>query len=342
MTILKRIYGPILEARLYAEALYLLLGFAFGILWFTLLITLYGVGIATVVIWVGVVILVGTQALLRPIGAIERVQVRWLLGRTVPAPRPLSIEPVLDSRHPEWSNMTRWSGALLHDVHSWRVLAWACLRMVLGPVGFSFALVYLVVPVSLIMSPIFGTIDVGGPDPYRWQWLMWFGPLAALIVTPGLAWVVRGLADLHRWMADRLLGPCGDELRRVALARASRAEEQIRIDQELHDSIGHMVSMIVVQAGAGAHVFDKDPAFARRALANIEERGRAALGELDRIIARIRGDQPETLTPLPGAAEVPSLVEGAARPGSPSHRTSTSAECPPPSGAASTACSRRR
>jgi len=269
------------------------------------------VGFGTIVIWIGVGILVGTQALLRSVGAIERAQVRWFLGRQVPPPAPLAFEPVRDSKYPWLVNFGRRSSALMRDGHSWRVFAWTCLRIVLGPVGFSFAIVYMTVPPAVFAAPLWSIFNWGGYDGHDWTGWLWFGPLAFFVVTPALAWVVRGFGDLHRWLADRLLGPGVEEVRRVALARAARAEEQIRIDQELHDSIGHMVSMIVVQAGAGAHVFDKDPAFSRRALANIEERGRAALGELDRIIAHIRGDQPETLTPLPGAEDLQGLIDGA-------------------------------
>lgn len=310
MTILKRVYGPMFQSKTYLETLFLLLGLAFGILWFVLFVTLFAVGIGTIIVWVGLAILIATMALLRPVGAFERLQVRWLLRHEVPTPAPLIVEPVRDAPHPEWTNLGRWSRALVRDTHSWRVLAWTCIRIVLGPVGFSFAVVFVSVPPALFAAPLWDIFD-WDYDAHHWTGWMWWGPIAFFIVTPALAWVIRGLGDLHRWLADWCLGPTGDEVRKVALARAARAEEQIRIDQELHDSIGHMVSMIVVQAGAGAHVFDKDPAFARRALSNIEERGRAALGELDRLIARIRGDQPETHAPLPGAADLPALIEGA-------------------------------
>lgn len=310
MNSLKRIYAPLIEGQTYREVLYLILGFPVGITLFAVLLTLYTLGIATIVVWVGVFILVATQALLRPIGAFERRLMRWLLGRVVPAPAPLVVEPARDATHPGWSNFGRRSYALLHDAHAWRVLAWSVARMITGPVGFVVAVIFPVVSFSLLIGPV-GTLDLAGVDPHRWDWALWFGPLAFLIVAPALAWSVRWIADFHRWLGQQLLGPCGDEIRAVALARASKAEEQIRIDQELHDSIGHMVSMIVVQAGAGAHVFDKDPEFARRALRNIEERGRAALGELDRLIAKIRGDKPETLAPLPGAIDIPALIDGA-------------------------------
>jgi signal transduction histidine kinase len=310
MTTLKRIYGPMIDPRTYLEVLYLVAGLVFGILWFVVLVTLYAVGVSTIIVWVGVLIIVGTQALLRPIGVIERAQVRLLLGQPIPAPEPLAVKPATGSTHPRWASLVRRSSALCRDAHSWRVAAWTGFRLLMGPIGFAFAVLYVVVALALLLAPL-GMIDFGGDHGYVSPWILWLGPLAFPVVTPALAWTVRGLADLHRLVASPLLGPDASELHRRTIARASRAEEQIRIDQELHDSIGHMVSMIVVQAGAGAHVFDQDPAFAKRALRNIEERGRSALGELDRIIARIRGGNNESHTPLPGAADLADLLDGA-------------------------------
>ena len=196
MTILKRIYRPMFEIKTYNEVLFLLSGLFFGVLWFTVFITLYSVGIGTVIVWVGVPILVGAQALLRSVGAIERAQVQRLLGRQVPTPAPLDFEPAPPSEHSRWVNLGRRSHALMHDGHSWRVFAWTCLRIVLGPVGFSFAVVYLSVPPSLILAPLWDIFDWNLNDGYHWTGWMWFGPLAFFIITPALAWVIRGLGDL--------------------------------------------------------------------------------------------------------------------------------------------------
>lgn len=312
MTFLRRVYAPLWSGRLYLESAYLLLGLVFGILWSVLFISLYAVGVGTVIVWIGVAILIGTQALLRPIGAFERAQIGWLLRRDVPAPLPLRRSPLADSRRPDWVTVRAWSHDLVHDAHSWRVLGWVMLRLVTGPVGFALAIAYLSASASLLVAP-FLAIPSWGQAPGDYPWDQWFllGPVAFLVVAPMLAWSVRWTADLHRHIALTWLGPCGVEVRQAALARASLAEEQVRIDQELHDSIGHMISMIVVQAGAGVHVFDSDPTFARRALSTIEERGRAALGELDRIIARIRGDAPESHVPLPDARDLATLISGA-------------------------------
>lgn len=318
MGVLRRVYAPVFALQTYLDSAYLVLGLAFGILWFTLIVTLYAVGLATAIVWVGIVVLVGTQALLRPIGAIERVQAKWLLRRVIAEPLPLRIVPVTDSPHPEWTTAGRWSHELVHDRHGWRILGWIVMRLVTGPVGFAVALAYVCATVALVAAPLLVFVDWGiPPGAYRWDRWFLLGPVAALLIAPTLAWAVKGLADLHRFVGSAWLGLCGDEIRDAALARASRAEEQIRIDQELHDSIGHMISMIVVQAGAGAHVFDRDPEFSRRALATIEERGRAALGELDRLIARIRGAESETTLPLPDARDIAHLIAGARDAGMP-------------------------
>ena len=107
MSILRRVYGPIVSKQLYLDSAYLFAGLVFGILWSTVLITFYAVGIGTAVVWIGVVILVGTQALLRPIGAIERAQVRWLLRRDVPAPVPLRFRHS-EAERPDWASVRRW------------------------------------------------------------------------------------------------------------------------------------------------------------------------------------------------------------------------------------------
>jgi signal transduction histidine kinase len=72
--------------------------------------------------------------------------------------------------------------------------------------------------------------------------------------------------------------------------------------------VGHTVTVMVVQAGAGRHVFESDPQFAKDALANIETSGRKALSELDRILGLMRsGDGPER-APQAGLADLGNLV----------------------------------
>jgi signal transduction histidine kinase len=79
----------------------------------------------------------------------------------------------------------------------------------------------------------------------------------------------------------------------------------------LHDVISHNVSVMVVQAAAGADVFDAEPSRARSALTSIEATGREALSELRRLLGVIRTDEGEdaALTPQPGLERLAQLLD---------------------------------
>ena len=92
---------------------------------------------------------------------------------------------------------------------------------------------------------------------------------------------------------------------RELLAQQAVAEERVRIAQELHDVVGHNVSLIVVQAQAlGATRPDVRPA--TDAIADL---GRAAMAEMHRTLRLLRdpGDEPE-FAPQPGLDDLDGLL----------------------------------
>src|SRR3954453_22220374 len=101
------------------------------------------------------------------------------------------------------------------------------------------------------------------------------------------------------------------EREREEEARRAVAHEQARIARELHDVISHNVSVMVVQAAAGADVFDAEPARARSALTSIEATGRDALSELRRLLGVIRTDDDADgpLEPQPGLERLAGVLE---------------------------------
>ncbi|MEU6140970.1 histidine kinase [Streptomyces sp. NPDC047081] len=94
--------------------------------------------------------------------------------------------------------------------------------------------------------------------------------------------VVVGLGELVTAVARRLLGPSAAERLEALEARTEQLLERTRIARELHDSIGHALTVAVVQAGAARTA--GDPEFTDRALAAIEETGRTALEDLERVL----------------------------------------------------------
>jgi signal transduction histidine kinase len=94
-----------------------------------------------------------------------------------------------------------------------------------------------------------------------------------------------------------------------ALERQVIAEEHVRVSRELHDVVGHTVSLLVVHAGAARLSLDSDLAMARSLLQGMEDVGRATLADLDRVLASLRTDVdlvPATSTP--GVSQLPELV----------------------------------
>lgn len=100
------------------------------------------------------------------------------------------------------------------------------------------------------------------------------------------------------------------ERSRALTAGLAVAEERARIARELHDVVAHTVSVVVVQAGAGRRVAERDPARAVEVLAGIERTGRDALAELRRMVGVLRepSDRPGSLAPQPTLDELPDLV----------------------------------
>src|SRR5215211_2083106 len=87
------------------------------------------------------------------------------------------------------------------------------------------------------------------------------------------------------------------------------AEERTRIARDLHDSAGHAINVILVQAGAARLLAEKDPQGSQAALETIEEVARMTLGEIDQLVGALREDGREALEPHPGLAAMDALVE---------------------------------
>ncbi len=106
------------------------------------------------------------------------------------------------------------------------------------------------------------------------------------------AWPLGALAAS---LAPRLLGPTARDRLEVALARVSQDAERTRIARDLHDGIGHALTIVSIQAAAGGRVLDRDPDAARQALARIEDTAREALIDLDDVLADLREERADVV-----------------------------------------------
>ncbi|HST68036.1 MAG TPA: histidine kinase [Solirubrobacterales bacterium] len=97
--------------------------------------------------------------------------------------------------------------------------------------------------------------------------------------------------------------------RRQREERLSIAEERTRIARELHDSAGHAINTILVQAGAARVLRERDPERSLAAIEAIELLARETIEDIDRIVGSLREEGPAELEPLPGIERIPDLVE---------------------------------
>jgi signal transduction histidine kinase len=127
------------------------------------------------------------------------------------------------------------------------------------------------------------------------------------VLTHVLGWLLEGLAA---WAVGTLV-----RMRResAAAARAERLregayQERLRTAQDVHDTVGHGLAAISLQAGVALHVLDRSPQRALELLEAIRASSQDALEELRVTLAVFRSpDQPRV--PAPGLDRLDVLVE---------------------------------
>ncbi len=99
---------------------------------------------------------------------------------------------------------------------------------------------------------------------------------------------------------------------RAEQSRRQAADERLRIARELHDVLGHHLSLINVQAGVGLHLMDERPEQARTALLAIRTASAEALREVRSVLGILRPqDEDAPRAPAPSLANLADLVAGA-------------------------------
>ncbi|MDO5711868.1 MAG: histidine kinase, partial [Micrococcales bacterium] len=122
---------------------------------------------------------------------------------------------------------------------------------------------------------------------------------AAWLLAPGVACLAVAIAALIaggqalRRLAPRFLGPTDADRVFMALRREREAASANALARDLHDSIGHSLTAMTIQASAARVNLTRDPEpdaeAALRCIAAIENTGRAAVGELDTMLGVLRG-----------------------------------------------------
>ncbi|MBB5781045.1 sensor histidine kinase [Nonomuraea jabiensis] len=220
-------------------------------------------------VFVAVLPVVAVTGLFLPIRALEVNAAQGLLGAHVETP-------------------PRQAGRTWQERR--RTAAWFTLHLAIGGLlsGSTlaivpFTLVTLALPFAGRATPVIGVVVEPG-----WPALLW--PLGGLALLGALVATVAGAGELLARLAPVLLGPTPAERLAAAEHHARTLAERNRLARELHDSVGHALSVVTLQAAAAGRVLDRDPETARKALAAIEQSARTALEDLDHVLGVLRED----------------------------------------------------
>ncbi|MGK5671303.1 sensor histidine kinase [Micromonospora sp. URMC 106] len=130
-------------------------------------------------------------------------------------------------------------------------------------------------------------------------------------------WTVAVIVGVTRnrraYLAEAQARALAAEQRTEEEARRRATEERLRIARELHDVLGHHLSLINVQASAALH--RPDPDRSTQALTAIKQTSRETLSELRTTLGILRREGEAPIAPTPGLSRLYELVTTAGRSG---------------------------
>lgn len=214
--------------------------------------------------------------------------------------------------------------ASLHDPRPHRAFdVWGALLLVVAGVALAVRRRYPVAVLLTVFGATFAYVALDYTDGPIWLALI-VAYLAAILaghrlvtaivavigyaVPPWLDYFLRdghaptplALAALAAWLL--VLFGVGEAIRtrrerateairmREGEAKRRASEERLRIAQELHDALGHHLSLINVQAGVALHVNEELPTEVRGALSAIKQASKEGLTELRSVLEILRQD----------------------------------------------------
>jgi two-component system, NarL family, sensor histidine kinase DesK len=211
-------------------------------------------------------------------------------------------------------------GLLIASAAVW---AWFWTRILAGPDQRYRALAVslnalLIGSFTLMTPPKYGTVvvcvAVMAGAAFRWRVAV---PLIALVaLTGGVLDVIRGVSALQASgevlndaivglaaVAGRLLLDANRQLSlaREQIARLAVGEERLRFARDLHDLIGHSLSVIALKSELAGRLIKNTPGLAAHEVEDIEKVARDALREVREAVAGYR--QPTLAAELAGAHE---------------------------------------
>jgi signal transduction histidine kinase len=151
---------------------------------------------------------------------------------------------------------------------------------------------WLVLLCGLSAVAVAGIVALSGGTDWSWQyWMMGFG----------VGWGLGELGYRFRLARDELAST------RALIADQAALDERQRIARDVHDVLGHSLTIVMLQLTAARHLLLRDPDEADAALADAERIGRESLNQVRRTVGMLRAGEPASQ--LDGAGPSPMLED---------------------------------
>jgi signal transduction histidine kinase len=254
------------------------------------------------------------RALSRDVALPLVVLVLQLTGAAVTAGSSLLVHPA-HLGAVDWALLTAGPAALVVRRRHPVAALWVSFAGTLAPSGSSFGFLSFIVA-------FFAAASTGNRHSawlamaLRFVWALWPAPLVYGRAVPPLndALLLAGwllvlviAAEAVRIRTERAVATTA--ARRID-QRRRESEERLRVARDLHDVIGHNISLINVQASMGLDLMDIQPEQARAALSAIKAASKEALEELRTMLTTLRSEGDiAPRSPVPRLDRLPELVE---------------------------------
>jgi two-component system sensor histidine kinase DesK len=129
-----------------------------------------------------------------------------------------------------------------------------------------------------VLAGLAGATFLISPTPMPWR-LLAVVPVVVLVLAIG----ATGIIDGERARTQARLRRADEEIERLATIA-----ERERIARDLHDLLGHTLSVIVLKAELASRVMPTDPDRAAQEMREVEQTARTALGEVRTAVAGYR------------------------------------------------------
>lgn len=117
-----------------------------------------------------------------------------------------------------------------------------------------------------------------------------------------LGWLFGNMARINSDLVVEL------EQQRAHVAAQAVVEERRRIARDIHDLVGHSLTVVLLHVTGARRALRRNPESAEEALASAEKVGRDSLAEIRRSVSLLRTDESIDTQPAPTASDIRQLV----------------------------------